>query len=214
MADFEQNGEKKQREPQCFGYARCSTSESRQDIDRQKRELKALGVERSENIYWEYESGTKTDRIQLNRLLDTVQAGDTIITTEVSRLTRTMRHLCDIIQDVQDKKIRLIIGSFVADCRNNELDAMSQGMIMMWGVFAQMERQITIGRIKSGLENAKAKGKTLGRHKLTADKLPPKFSHYYKLYKNEEITITEFARMMKRTRQTIYRYIEIYENAG
>ena len=41
-----------------YGYARCSTNEERQDIDRQKRELFDLGVKVDQDIYWEYESGT------------------------------------------------------------------------------------------------------------------------------------------------------------
>lgn len=194
-----------------YGYARCSTDESRQDIDRQKRDLKALGVENPDNIYWEYESGANTDRVQLNRLLDIIKEGDTIIVTEVSRLTRSMRHLCDIIQTIQEKKLRLIIGEFVADCRNNELDAMSQGMIMMWGVFAQMERKIIKDRIKSGMDNAKAKGVKIGRPKRTSDNLPPKFTQYYPLYKEEKITVSDFAKVLGCTRNTLYKYIHLYE---
>ena len=48
-----------------YGYARCSTNESKQDIDRQKRELISMGI-KEENIFWEYESGIKDDRLQLN----------------------------------------------------------------------------------------------------------------------------------------------------
>ena len=69
-----------------LGYARCSLNETRQDISRQKRELHALGVKEDKHIYWEYESGVKDDRAELQKLLDTVKEGDTIITTEVSRL--------------------------------------------------------------------------------------------------------------------------------
>ena len=50
-----------------YGYARCSTTIDRQDVNRQKMELKKLGVKES-NIFWEYESGAKTDRKELNRL--------------------------------------------------------------------------------------------------------------------------------------------------
>ena len=53
-----------------YGYARCSTDESRQDVDRQKRELFSMGVQEDKHIYWEYESGTKTDRVELSKLLD------------------------------------------------------------------------------------------------------------------------------------------------
>ena len=79
-----------------YGYARCSTNEERQDIDRQRRELYSLGVAEYKYIYWEYESGTKTDRAELQKLLDIVKEGDTIVTTEVSRLTRFINHLCEI----------------------------------------------------------------------------------------------------------------------
>ena len=112
-----------------YGYARCSTNESKQDINRQKRELKKLGVKEDKNIYWEYESGTKTERAEFQKLLDTVKAGDTIATTEVSRLTRSTKHLCDIMQYVQDKKIKLVIGNFVVDCRSEEIDPMTKGML-------------------------------------------------------------------------------------
>ena len=51
-----------------YGYARCSTNESKQDINRQKRELKNMGIKEN-NIFFEYESGTKDDRKELNRLM-------------------------------------------------------------------------------------------------------------------------------------------------
>lgn len=86
-----------------YGYARCSLSENRQDIKRQTRELIAMGV-KEENIYWEYESGTKDDRVQLNRLMNVVKEGDSITSLEVSRLTRSTQKLCEIIKEVQQKK--------------------------------------------------------------------------------------------------------------
>lgn len=105
-----------------YGYARCSTTIDRQDVNRQKMELKKLGVKES-NIFWEYESGAKTDRKELNRLFEVVKQGDTIATTEVSRLTRSTKHLCEIMQMVQEKKLLLNIGgSFVVDCREDDID--------------------------------------------------------------------------------------------
>ena len=68
-----------------YGYARCSTNEELQDINRQIRELKQLGAA-EETIYREYESGTKNDRVELQRLLAAVRNGDTIVATEVSRI--------------------------------------------------------------------------------------------------------------------------------
>lgn len=198
-------------ENRIYGYARASTNESRQDIDRQKRELKSLGVTDEKYIYWEYESGTKTDRVEFQKLLDVVETGDTIVTTEVSRLTRSTKHLCDIMQIVQDKKLKLVIGSFVVDCTADEIDPMSKGMLMMWGVFSEMERDIISQRVKSGIENARTKGKKIGRPKVGASNLPDKFLKYYSMYKEGYINITDFATMLNCSRTTIYKYINIIE---
>lgn len=196
-----------------YGYARCSTNEEKQDIDRQKRELKNLGVVENKNIYWEYESGTKTDRAELQKLLDIIIEGDTIVTTEVSRLTRSTKHLCEILQFVRDKKIILNIGgSFLVDCSRGELDPMTEGMIKMWGVFAEMERNIISQRVKSGMANAKAKGSKIGRPIVTKDNIPDKFWKYYKLYQEGSLSITDFAKIMCASRTTVYKYIELSKN--
>ena len=195
-----------------YGYARCSTNDERQDIDRQKRDLYSLGLTEDKHIYWEYESGTKTDRVELQKLLDIVKEGDTIVTTEVSRLTRSTKHLCDILQIVQDKKIILNIGgSFVVDCSKGEMDPMTEGMVKMWGVFAEMERNIISQRVKSGMKNAAAKGKQIGRPETNKDTLPDKFWKYYQMYKTGSINISEMARIMNCSRASVYKYIKIAE---
>ncbi len=195
-----------------YGYARCSTNEERQDIDRQKRELFALGVTEDKYIYWEYGSGIKDDRAELQKLLDVIVEGDTIATTEVSRLTRSTKHLCEILQIVQDKKIILNIGgSFVVDCSQGKMDPMTEGMIKMWGVFAEMERNIISQRVISGMKNAAAKGAKIGRPEVTKDTLPDKFWKYYSLYKKDEMSITDFAKVLGASRTTIYKYISIAE---
>lgn len=84
---------------------RCSTNERQQDINRQVQELKQQGTT-DKTIYLEYESGMKTDRAELAKLLDAVQTGDTIIATEVSRITRSTKQLCDIIELAKDKHIK------------------------------------------------------------------------------------------------------------
>ena len=184
----------------------------RQDINRQKRELHTLGVTDEKCIYWEYESGMKDDRTEFNKLLDIVTEGDTVATTEVSRLTRSTKHLCEILQTVRDKKLILNIGgSFVVDCSKGELDPMTEGMIKMWGVFSEMERNIISQRVKSGIKNARTKGKQIGRPPTTVDGLPDKFWKYYQKYKNREINVAEFARLMKCSRVTIYKYLSMVE---
>ena len=103
----------------------------------------------------------KADRAELKKLLSVVQSGDTILATEVSRITRSTKQLCDIIELAKEKHIKLVLGSFVVDC-SKELDPMTEGMLKMMGVFSELERNIISQRVKSGMENAKAKGKAIG----------------------------------------------------
>lgn len=194
-----------------YGYCRCSTNESKQDINRQIRELKKLGVE-EENIFFEYESGTKIDRLQLGRLLEQVQEGDTICTTEVSRLTRSTKQLINIVELVKAKKLKLVIGhSMRVDCTSGILDPFTLAFLQITGVFAELERNIISERVKSGVANAKAKGKTLGRPKVGLENLPEDFIRHYPLYKAKKINQMELARLCNCTRQSIAKYTKLYE---
>lgn len=194
-----------------FGYARCSTDETKQDINRQIRELKTLGCIDKDKMYFEYESGTKVDRVELNKLLERVQSGDTIVTTEVSRITRSTKQLCEIVELAQQKQLKLVIGAFVVDCSKGELDPMTEGMLKMMGVFAEMERNMISQRVKSGMANAKAKGKIVGRPTTTIENLPSIFIKHYPKYKAKQINQLELARLCNMTRQSIAKYIKIYE---
>lgn len=197
-----------------YGYARCSTNESLQDITRQKRELLKMGVTDERYIYNEYESGTKSDRKQLKELLSVVKQGDTIISTEVSRLSRSTKHLCEILDQVQTDKLCLQIGNFVVDCTKDEIDPMTKGMLMMWAVFAEMEHDMIRQRVISGLENAKAKGVKLGRHSFTREKIPDAFYRYYPMYKSGEFTLTALANILHCSRTTVYKYISYAEKGN
>lgn len=197
-----------------YGYARCSTAQEagKQDVAYQVRELKKLGVKEDYNIYLEYESGTKVDRVELNKLLNIISKGDTIVVTEVSRITRSTKQLCDIIELVRDKSIKLIIGkTMTIDCTNGELDPMTKAFLQMTGVFSELERNMISQRVKLGVANAKAKGKQIGRPTLNKDNIPSVFYKHYALYKNKSISITELAKLCGMSRTTIYKYLEMIE---
>ena len=152
----------------------------------------------------------KNDRVELQRLLSAVEAGDTIVATEVSRITRSTKQLCEIIELAKDRHIKLVLGSFVVDC-TKELDPMTEGMLKMMGVFSELERNIISQRVKSGLQNAKAKGVAIGRPATTEDTIPSPFFKYYPKYKRGEINKAEFARLCSVSYPTIFKYISIVE---
>ena len=156
-----------------YGYARCSTNESKQDINRQIKELKAAGAE---EVIFEYEHGDARTKKELNLLLQLAKAGDTIITLEVSRLSRSTQQLCELIDILREKRLRLVImGSITIDCREGKADPMSEAFLQMAGVFSQLELAMIRARVKSGMENAKAKGKKIGRRPTTKEDIPSSF---------------------------------------
>ncbi|WP_297428690.1 recombinase family protein [Clostridium sp.] len=191
-----------------YGYCRCSTNENKQDITRQERDLKALGVVDKKNIYKEYESGTKINRIELQRLLNKVKEGDTIVATEVSRITRSTKQLCEIIEYAKNKHIKLVLGTFIVDC-TKDLDPMTEGMLKMMGVFSELERNMISQRVKSGVANARAKGKIVGRPQLTIKDVPQKVIDNYQLYENNSISKTDYAKICNISRPTLDKYLKI-----
>jgi len=194
--------------PKVYGYARCSLAEEKgQDINRQVRELKAAGVE---EIVLEREHGDAKVKQNLEMLLDAAAAGDTIITTEVSRLSRSTQQLCEIINVVKSKKLRLVIlGSITVDCRNGQIDPMSQAFIQMSGIFAELELSILRARVRSGMENAREKGKHIGRPQTTKNDIPAVFYKHYPAFMAGTLNVTELARVCGLSRPTVYKYLKM-----
>lgn len=195
-----------------YGYARCSTNEDRQDISRQVRELKLLGVKEAE-IYREYESAGKKYRTELARLLQAVSQGDSIYATEVSRITRSTKQLCEFVEFAKEKKIRLVFGSFVVDCTGSTLDPFVEATLKIIGVFAEIERNIIAERVKSGMRNAKAKGKRIGRPKTTRDNLPNSFIKHYPLYRAGQINKREYTSICGISYPSIFKYLKIMDES-
>ncbi|MBR2675725.1 MAG: recombinase family protein [Solobacterium sp.] len=194
-----------------FGYSRCSTSEAagKQDINRQIRELKDAGAT---TIYYEHEHGDAAVKPQLSLLLDSAQAGDVIITTEISRLARSTAQLCQIIDTIKDKKLCLqVLGSITVDCRGGTLDPFSAAFCEIAAVFSELELQLIRARVRSGLENARSKGRTLGRPSVTKENIPQIFYRYYPSYTAGSLNKSELGRICGLSRNTIKKYIKIVE---
>ena len=191
------------------GYSRCSTNEGKQDINRQVRELKAAGAD---VVYMEYEHGDAKVKNQQQAMFAESEAGDTIIVLEVSRLARSTQQLCEIIEIIRAKHLRLVIvGSITLDCRNGQADPMSEAFLQMAGVFSQLELSMIRARVRSGMENAKAKGKQIGRPQVTADDVPSGFLRHYPAYKRGQLNVSELARVCNISRTTAYKYIGLLE---
>lgn len=192
-----------------YGYARCSTNESKQDINRQVRELKAAGAD---ELFIEYEHGDSKIKSQQAQMFEAAKEGDTVVVLEASRLARSTQQLCEIIERVREKKIRLlIVGSITLDCRSGQADPMSEAFLQMAGVFSQLELAMIRSRVRSGMANAKAKGKRIGRPQLQKENVPASFIRHYPAFKNGDLNISELARVCDLSRTTVYKYLSLLE---
>jgi len=190
-----------------WGYARCSTNEDKQDITRQIKELEAAGAE---EVVFEYEHGDAKVKKNLHMLLETATEGDSIVTLEVSRLSRSTQQLCEIINTIQEKKLRLIIvGSITIDCRSGEIDPMSSAFLKMAGVFSELELQMIRARVKSGVQNAIKNGAKVGRKPTTKDDIPAIFYKHYPSLLSKQLNVSEMARICGLSRPTVYKYLRL-----
>ncbi len=192
--------------PKNYGFARCSLGEERgQDLNRQVRELKAAGAE---EIILERVHGDAKVKPQLDFLLEHIEENSTLYVTEVSRLSRSTQQLCEILNTIKDKHLRLVIlNSVTIDCRNGDIDPMSMAFLQMAGVFSELELSMIRARIRSGMANAKAKGKKVGRKPISKEDLPAVFLKHYQSFLNGTMNITELARICSISRPTVYKYI-------
>ena len=171
------------------------------------KELKAAGAD---EVIFEYEHGDARTKKELNLLLELAQPGDTIITLEVSRLSRSTQQLCELIDIIREKRLRLVImGSITINCREGKADPMSEAFLQMAGVFSQLELAMIRARVKSGMENAKAKGKKIGRRPTTKEDIPTNFLKHYAIFMEGKINVSELARVCGLSRPTVYKYMKM-----
>ncbi len=105
----------------------------------------------------------------------------------------------------------VIIGSITLDCRDGKPDPMCEAFLQMAGVFSQLELAMIRARVRSGMENARAKGRRIGRPQLAKEDIPAAFLRHYPAYKAGALNVSELARVCEISRTTVYKYIGIME---
>lgn len=196
--------------PKNYGFARCSLGEEKgQDLNRQVRELKEAGAE---EIITERVHGDAKVKPQLDFLLEHIEPNSSLYVTEVSRLSRSTQQLCGILNTIKEKHLRLVIlNSVTIDCRNGDIDPMSMAFLQMAGVFSELELSMVRMRVRSGLANAKAKGKQIGRKPLTKEDIPAVFLKHLPACQSGSMNISELARICGLSRPSVYRYIKMVD---
>jgi len=152
-------------------YARVSTTNHGQDVGMQTRELKQFAEARGWQIVGEYldsgVSGAKDSRPELNRLMADAHRRrfDVVCVWRFDRFARSVSHLLRALETFKALGI-----DFVSYSEQMDTSTPAGKMVFtVLGAVAELERSLIVERVKAGLRNARAKGKTLGRPKKSLD---------------------------------------------
>ena len=179
-----------------IGYARISTSEQNLDL-----QLDALNQHFCEKVFTDKLSGRNDNRDGLNNALSIARNGDTIVVWRLDRLARSLKHLIDIMMDLERKKIGLISIT-------ENIDTATPGgklVFHIFGAIAQFETDLIRHRTMAGLEAARSRGKIGGR--------PSKVNHtnsdkFIELTKNRNFSRGDVAKLLGVSKATIYRQLK------
>jgi DNA invertase Pin-like site-specific DNA recombinase len=179
-----------------LGYARVSTDD--QDMLMQIEALKAAGV-KEENIYKEHVSGMKKDRPELKRMIDFAREGDEIVVFKLDRISRSLKHLEELVEEFNRRGIDFISLHEKIDTTS----ATGKLFFRIMGSFAEFERDIISERTKEQLAAKKKNGVKLGRPSVDEDKLEMAFT----LYDSKRYSVKEITEKTGISRTTFYDYL-------
>ena len=142
-----------------IGYARVSTEEQSEDP-----QIDALNDAGCERIFREKMSGKSKQRPELERLIDTLRAGDIVVVQRLDRLGRSLKDLIELLDGFKSQQVKFISLNESIDTTT----AVGELAFHMIGSIAQFERRLISERTKAGLDAARARGRKGGRRaKLT-----------------------------------------------
>jgi len=147
-----------------IGYARVSTEG--QELTAQLEQLNSAGVDK---IFKEKASGVKQDRPQLAAMLDHLREGDTVIVCKLDRIARSTKHLLEIVETLEARKVSFKVLNINLDTSTPT----GKLMLSMLASIAQFEREMMLERQREGIRLAKDAGHYQGR-KATARALSDK----------------------------------------
>jgi DNA invertase Pin-like site-specific DNA recombinase len=179
-----------------IGYCRVSTHD--QSLNSQIDKLKEFGCER---IFKDVVSGAKSERKELNEMLDFARKGDMIVVFRLDRLGRGLKDLLNLIEKMEQKGINLKSLTEAMDTTSPQ----GKMFFQIAGAFAEFERNIIRERTMAGLASARSRGKVGGRKfKLSEDKITILKS----LYSDKNIEVNSICNQLGISRTTLYNYLK------
>lgn len=175
-----------------IGYIRVSTQE--QNTIRQEVLMKSLGVD---EIYIDRMSGKNANRPELQKMMEYVRKGDTVIVESISRFARNTRDLLELVEKLTAKGVEFVSKKEAIDTTTPT----GKFMLTVFGAVAELEREYILQRQREGIAIAKEQGKYKGRKPIDA----PEFEQTIAKWKSGAITAAEAMRTLHMTKTTFYR---------
>jgi DNA invertase Pin-like site-specific DNA recombinase len=184
-----------------IGYARVSSTG--QNLDSQIDGLQKAGCGK---IFSDKMTGSHMDRPGWDQLLEYARTGDTLVVSELSRMTRSSMVLLTTAKVLEQRQINLV------SLRENidTTSATGRCFLSMMGAIHQMERELRAERAAAGRSSAKARGKTGGRPKTD----PEKLENARILYDNSDKTAVEVCEIAGVGRRKFFSYVAEKRNGS
>ena len=178
-----------------IGYIRVSTQE--QNTIRQEVMMSELDVD---EIYIDKASGKNAQRPELQKMMDYVRQGDTVVVESISRFARNTRDLLELVERLTSKNVEFISKKEAIDTSTPT----GKFMLTVFGAVAELEREYILQRQREGIEIAKTKGVYTGRKPIER----PEFEHIVALWRQGEFTAREAMRRLDMKPRTFYRKVQ------
>lgn len=177
-----------------IGYVRVSTQE--QNTIRQEVLMKTLGVD---ELYIDKSSGKNALRPELQKMMEYVRRGDTVIVESISRFARNTRDLLELVEKLTAKGVEFVSLKEAIDTTTPT----GKFMLTIFGAVAELEREYILQRQREGIDIAKAQGKYAGRKPITH----PDFDRVIAQWRRGEITAVAAMKRLDMTSSTFYRKV-------
>lgn len=178
-----------------IGYIRVSTQE--QNTIRQEVLMEALGVD---EVYIDRMSGKNTNRPELQKMMEYVRKGDTVIVESISRFARNTRDLLELVEQLTAKSVEFVSKKEAIDTTTPT----GKFMLTVFGAVAELEREYILQRQREGIAIAKEQGKYKGRKPIVS----PEFEQVIAKWRSGTITAAEAMRMLHMSKTTFYRKVK------
>lgn len=183
------------------GYARVSTHD--QHLVMQQDALKSVGCE---DIYSDIASGAKTERPGLEQAISILREGDILVVWKLDRLGRSLQHLIQTIQSLNNRGVGL-------KSLQENIDTTTTGGKLVFHIFsalAEFERDLIRDRTNAGLKAARARGRLGGRPPLLDER---QIDRLVKLYDEMRTSVKELCKMFGISKPSLYNYINSRKKA-